>query len=86
MLNKVYVRTCVCTCVCMCVCMCVCVYVCMYVYMYHKQSQLHKDESNVQYSQAADREIELIPKYVSPVCNCCPLDTQWIIIRENNNN
>ena len=49
----------------------------MYVCMYHKQSQLHKDESNVQYSQAADREIELI---------CCPLDTQWIIIREDNNN
>ena len=42
-------------------------YVCMYVCMYHKQSQLHKDESNVQYSQAADREIELIPKNVSPV-------------------
>ena len=81
-----YVRTFVRTYACMYVCMYVCVCVCMYVCMYHKQSQLHKDESNVQYSQAADREIELIPKNVSPVCNCCPLDTQWIIIREDNNN
>ena len=77
MLNKVYVRTYVRLYVRMYVCVCVCVCVCVYVCMYHKQSQLHKDESNVQNSQAADREIELI---------CCPLDTQWIIIREDNNN
>ena len=43
-------------------------------------------ESNVQYSQAADREIKVIPKNVSPVCNCCPLDIQWIIVRKNSNN
>ena len=55
-------------------------YVCMYVCMYHKQSlcQLRKEESNVQYSQAVDREIEVISKNVSPVCNCCALDTQPI--------
>ena len=45
-----------------------------------------KKESNVQYSQAADREIEVILENVSPVCNCCPLDIQWIIVRQNNNN
>ena len=48
--------------------------------LYHKQ-QLRQGESNVQYSQAADREIEVIPKNVSPVCNCCPLDNKWFMIK-----
>ena len=31
--------------------------------------------------RAADREIEVIPKNVSPVCNCCPFETKWFMIK-----
>ena len=40
--------------------------------LYHKQ-QLRQGESNVQYSQAADREIEVIPKNVSRFATVVPL-------------
>ena len=37
-----------------------------------------KKALTVQYSETADREIEVIPKKCLLDSNCCPLDTQWI--------